>query len=253
MLNTVCILLLFGSDLIKAPATVLADRGTVVVSGKGGGRRWTADWAMEPIERNGKKAVRFTERGQGHVSPFSEEVRWSLESVWSAETGFQPLDSERIVTTLTGARLLTERKHFDVAKSMVRFERQRPEARSEVKSLKILPDTLIVEGIAGILRYLKFDQTGPFPAHLLTNEPRLYSVAFEIRGKERVKTPAGDFDCYKVEMVPHLGVLNVARYFFPKTFFWFSVAPPHFWVRYEGLENGPGTPEIAMELDRGSH
>jgi len=158
-----------------------------------------------------------------------------------------------ILTTLTGARLLTERKHFDVAKSMVRFERQRPEARSEVKSLKILPDTLIVEGIAGILRYLKFDQTGPFPAHLLTNEPRLYSVAFEIRGKERVKTPAGDFDCYKVEMVPHLGVLNVVRYFFPKTFFWFSVAPPHFWVRYEGLENGPGTPEIVMELDRGSH
>ena len=133
---------------------------------------------------------------------------------------------------------------------MVRFERRRSEGRSEAKSLKIPPDTLILEGIAGILRYLNFDRTGPFPAHLLTNEPRLYSVAFEIRGKEHVKTPAGEFDCYKVEMVPHLGVLNVVRYFFPKTLFWFTVAPPHFWVRYEGLENGPGTPEIVMELNR---
>src|SRR5437899_9444927 len=198
MLNTVCILLLFGSDLIKAPATVLADRGTVVVSGKGGGRRWTADWAMEPIERSGKKAVRFTERGQGHISPFSEEVQWSLESVWSAETGLQPLDSEKTITTPTGARLMTEQKHFDVAAGMVRFERQRSGGRPEVKSLKIPADTLIIEGIAGILRYLAFEQSGSLPAHLLTNEPRLYTVAFAIRGKEHVKTPAGEYYVYKV-------------------------------------------------------
>ena len=227
-----------------------ADHGRVVVSGKSGGRRWTANWTMEPVEQNGKKAIRFTERGQGHVSPFSEEVRWSLESVWSAEAGLQPLDSEKIITTPAGAQLVTERKHFDVAAGVVRFERQRSGGRPEVKSLKIPADTLIVEGIAGVLRYLAFEQSGSFPAHLLTNEPRLYSVAFAIRGKEHVKAPAGEYDCYKVEVVPNLGVLNLVRYFFPKTLFWFTVAPPHFWVRYEGLENGPGTPEIVMELDR---
>ena len=97
-----------------------------------------------------------------------------------------------------------------------------------------------------------FEQAKPFPAHLLSNEPRLYSVTFENRGLEHVKTPAGELDCYKIEMVPHLGVLNVVRYFYPKAFFWFTVAPPHFWVRYEGPENGPRTPEIIMELDRGS-
>ena len=119
-----------------------------------------------------------------------------------------------------------------------------------VNQLKVPPDALIVEGIAGILRYFPFEQTRPLSAHLLTNEPRLYSVGIEIRGKEHVKTPAGEFDCYKVEMIPHLGLLNIVRSFFPRTFFWFTVAPPHFWVRYEGLENGPGTPEIVMELDR---
>ena len=249
MLKAVSILLLFASDFIKAPATVPADHGTVVVSDKTGGRRWTANWTMEPGERNGKKAVRFTERGQGHVSPFSQEIRWSLESLWSAETGLQPLDSEKIITTSAGARLVTERKHFDAATGMVRFERQRSDGRSEAKSITVPPDTLIVEGIAGILRYLPFEQTGRLPAHLLTNEPRLYSVAFEIRGKEHVRTPAGEFDCYKVEMVPHLGVLNVVRSFFPKTFFWFTVAPPHSWVRYEGPENGRSTPQVVMELN----
>jgi len=250
MFPTILLILLSVFDLIKAPVETAKDTGAVLVSGKNGGRRWRATWTMEPAEHEGKKAVRFTERGQGHISPFPGEVRWSLESIWSAEKSFQPLDSEKIVTTPAGAPLVTERKHFDPVKGIVKFERRRAGAPPEEKSMRIPPDTLIAEGIAGILRYLTFEQTTAFPVHLLSNEPRVYSLTFENRGKEHVRTPAGEFDCYKIEMVPHLGVLNVVRAFYPKTFFWFTVAPPHFWVRYEGPESGPKTPEIVMELDR---
>jgi len=250
MVGALCILAIFLADLIKPPSIVPSDSGGVVVSMKGGERRWAAHWTMEPIERDRKKAIRFTERGQGHVSPYSSEVRWTLEAVWSAENGLRPVSTEKTVTSVTGARVAIERKHFDLAKNVVRFERQFSDGRSEEKSLSIPPDTLAVEGIAGILRFLPFDQVS-FPAHLLSNEPRLYSVTFETRGKERVRTPAGDFNAYKVEMVPHLGgLLNVFRSFAPKAFFWFTVEEPHFWVRYQGIENGPGTPEIVMELDR---
>ena len=44
-------------------------------------------------------------------------------------------------------------------------------------------------------------------------------------------------------------VLNLFRSLFPKTYFSFTVAAPHFWVRYEGLEIGRGTLEIVMELN----
>src|SRR5262249_17069882 len=130
----------------------------------------------------------------------------------------------------------------------VRFERQAANKRSEVKTLSITSDVLAVEGIAGVLRFLPFDGDS-FPAYLLSNEPKLYNVTFENRGKEHVKTPAGEFDAYKIEIVPHLGVLNVVRPFVPKTFMWFTVAAPHFWVRFEGPEAGVGTPEVVMELD----
>jgi len=253
MLNAVWIVLLFGFDLIKAPVALPADRGAVVVSDKSGQRRWSANWTMEPADRQGRKAVRFTERGQGHMDPFAGEIRWSLESSWSAEDGLRPLDSEKIITTLAGTRLATERKQFDLNNGTVHFERRFSDGRLREKSLDVPKDTLAVEGIAGVLRFLPFDRITSFPVHLLSNEPRLYSISFENRGKEHVRTPAGEFDCYKLEMVPHLGVLNVVRYFYPKAFFWFTVAPPHFWVRYEGPENGPGTPEIVMELDRDSH
>ena len=87
--------------------------------------------------------------------------------------------------------------------------------------------------------------------HLLSNEPKLYEVTFEARGRETVRTPAGEFECYKIEVVPHLGVLsNLAKLFAAKSYFWFTVSTPHVWVRYEGYENGPGTPRIRMELDK---
>jgi len=250
MITIIWILALLGTDFVKTPSVVPSDSGGVVASAKNGGRRWTASWTMEPFERNGKKAVRFTERGQGHVSPYSGEVRWSLEAVWSAENGLRPLETEKIVTSSTGARIATERKHFDLSNNTVRFERQYSDGRSEVKSISVPPDTLAVEGIAGVLRFLSFDRNMDFPAHLLSNEPRLYSVSFEMRSTDRVRTPAGEFEAYKVEMVPHVGFLNAFRSLLPKTYFWFTVAPPHFWVRFQGLENGPGTPEIVMELDR---
>jgi hypothetical protein len=244
----VSIVVLLGADLIKAPSTVPADHGSIVVTAKRGGRRWSANWTMEPGVRDGRKVVRFTERGEGRISPFSEEVRWSLEAVWSAETGLQPLDTEKNITTASGVWLATERKHFDHANRTVRFERQSANKRPETKTLSITPDALAVEGIAGILRFLPFERDS-FPAYLLSNEPKLYNVTFENRGRERVKTPAGEFEAYKIEVVPHLGLLNVVRPFVPKTLFWFTVAAPHFWVRYEGPENGVGTPEVVMELD----
>src|SRR5262245_36958858 len=104
---------LLGADLIKAPSVVPTDRGAIVVSAKRGGQRWSASWTMEPAVRDGRKVIRFTERGSGRISPFSEDVRWTLEAVWAAEGVLQPLDTDKIVTTPSGAWLAAERKHFD--------------------------------------------------------------------------------------------------------------------------------------------
>ena len=96
MLTAICLVVLLQAQLIKIPSALPADSGAVVVSSKGEGQRWTANWTMEPVERAGRKKLRLTERGRGHVSPFSEEIQWSLESVWSTENGVRPLDSEKI-------------------------------------------------------------------------------------------------------------------------------------------------------------
>ena len=238
-------------EILKPPAGANSEQGATITSLKGGVVRWRNEWTMERSTLNGRRIIRFTERGNGRYSPFEREVRWNVETAWTAEESFLPLQTERVVTDAAGRRLMRERKSFNFDGGAVEIDREDgPSGPQSRRSIKIPPDTLAVDGIAGALRALPFERPRPFQAHLLSNEPRLYEVSVEARGRERVRTPAGEFECYKVELVPGLGVLNLFRFAIPKAYFWFSVDPTHFWVRYEGLENGRGTPEVVMELAR---
>ena len=240
-----------SADPLKAPSQGVRQQGAIVTSAQGGGVRWTAEWALEPLTVNGQREVKITEAGQGRRSPFQQEVQWTVEALWKAESAFSPIRVERRVRDMNGRLLVTERKAFDIARGIVQFERlDAIDGRSTTKELHVPSDTLATEGIGMALSSLPFDSPQPFSAHLLTNAPALYAVTLEPRGRERVKTPAGEFECYKVELVARLGLLDLFQVFVPKTYFWFTVAPPHVWVRYQGLESGLGTPEVIMELAR---
>ena len=240
---------MFAAQL-KAPNVIPKDHGMVVASTNNGAVRWSANWTMAPWSVGGKNAVRFTETGKGHYSPFTQEVHWTLESVWLADGSFFPLQFEKTIRDTQGHTLAVEKKSFDRAGGIVKVERQNEKGVTDTSSFDAGPDILTIEGIAGILQNFPFGKAGnagSLRAHLLSNEPKLYDVTIESRGTERIKTPTGEVDCYKLEVVPHLGLLNIFKIFSTKTFFWFRVDAPHAWVRYQGLENGFGTPEIVME------
>ena len=234
--------------VISAPAAIPNERGTIVVSDQHGAQRWTADFTMAPATEGGLPAVRFTETGRGHYYPYTQTIQWKVEAVWTADKDFHPLRFQRTVMDANGRTITTERKTFDAAHRSAKFEREGSAISPLKKVIRIPPDTLTVEGIAGILRFLPFDHWHSVSFHFLTNEAKVYEMKVEQRGKERVKTPAGEFESYRIELVPNLGVLNVLHSLLPKANFWFSATTPHFWVRYTGPENGPGSPEIVMEL-----
>lgn len=248
IMKSVVFLMLILPDGIPAPRAIAGESGGTVAAGGGGAQRWSGGWTMEPAQENGRPAVHFTEEGKGQYSGFTGPISWTADAVWSADGTLRPLRSEKVVKDANGKVIEKERMRFDPARGSVKYERERDGRIVESKQMSVPPDTLAPEGIAGILRFLPFDHLRKQTVHILSNEPKLYEVKVEMRGRERVKTPAGEFECYKVEMVPELGALNLVRPFLPKEYFWFSTEPSHFWVKYEGLENGPGTPQISMEL-----
>ncbi len=240
-----------AAESLPTPPLSGAERGAVVTLASDGSVRWRAEWTGEATVVDGAPAARLTEAGRGHYGAFGQEVTWTVEAIWRAGERFAPLRIERTVRDVDGRLLMRERKTFDAAAGVARVERQDAIGRTSLaRTIEVPGDTLAVEGIATALRALPFDPPRPVEAHLLTAEPKLYEVTLVPRGRERISTPAGTFDCYKVELVPHLGFLGVLRPFVPKTYFWFAVDPPHFWVRYEGLESGLGSPRVVMDLAR---
>jgi hypothetical protein len=236
-------------EVLKPPLSANREKGMTTTSLKGGPLRWKSEWTMERESGQGQRTVRFTEKGSGRYSGFDREVRWDTETTWTIGEAFRPMRTERTVTDMAGKPLVTEQKSFNFDKGTVDIEREELSTGHKFRRLLSIPaDTLTVDGIAGALRSLPFEQARPVELHLLSNEPRLYDVSLEVRGRERVRTPAGQFDCYKVELRPGLGVLNLFGFLIPKAYFWFTVDPPHYWVRYEGPENGRGTPQVVMEL-----
>jgi uncharacterized protein DUF3108 len=238
-----------STELLKPPPSANSEKGTTTTSLKGGLVRWKSDWTMERGIGQLQRTVRFSEKGAGHYSGFDQEVRWNTDTTWTSGDAFRPLRTERTVTDMAGKPLLRELKSFNFDKGTVDMERDDlSTGRKSRRSLKIPADTLSVDGIAAALRSLPFERSTPVELHLLSNEPRLYDVRLEVRGRERVRTPAGEFQCYKVELVPGLGVLKLFGFLIPNAYFWFTVDAPHYWVRYEGPENGRGTPQVVMEL-----
>lgn len=254
MTNTLALLLLtllVTGDLKTPPMSGNRERGSTIVRAKDGRERWKNVWTMERTTVDGKPVLRFTEEGRGIRSPYDQETVWTILSLWTDESPPRPIRSESTTSDFKGRPLVRESKVFDFARSQVEIEKTDSRTgKAKRETMRLPPDTLAVDGLAGILRGLDFGATAPYAAHLLTNEPKMYDITFETRGREKIQTEDGEVECYKVEVVPHAGVLNVFRGLYPKTIFWFQVEDPHTWVRYVGSENGPGSPEIVMQRQR---
>jgi hypothetical protein len=238
-----------SADLLKSPPMAATEeKGTTVTRTKGSAARSKAQWSIEKTKSDGRDVVKMTETGQGAYSGFNQEVRWNIEAYWSTGDAFRPLRFQKTVTDKSGKSLVQEMKQFNWTKHQVRFERRDlKDGKTTAKVMTIPDDTLTVEGIAAALRALPFETKRPFAAHFLTNEPKLYDITLEVRGREKIQTAAGSFDCYKVELVPHVGALDAFRFLFPKAYFWFTVDPLHTWIRFQGPENGPSSQEIIIE------
>ena len=221
--------------------------------------RWTADWVLERIEEGPPEVyfVRDELRGEFGRRDTSQvrvtEARFLLE-----DGRIRMLQSVLTVRDPEGEVLRILEKDFDYRERVVRtVERDRRRGRERSREFRMGEELVDTKEIVSYLRGFPF--SAPEAAEeavgrriefrLLNESPTTYSVRAEYRGVEMVETPAGNFSCHKLRLVPDLGILTfVGRWVSPDLYMWFTVAPPHFWVKYRGLEGDLRTPSVVSEL-----
>lgn len=77
----------------------------------------------------------------------------------------------------------------------------------------------------------------------------IFKVRVKNLGEEKVTVPSGTYDCYKLKIIPDLGLLDkpLGRAM-PGIFVWQDKKYPHLPVKYEGPMDGPTRPAVIAEM-----
>ncbi|MGD0661906.1 MAG: hypothetical protein ABSD38_27925 [Syntrophorhabdales bacterium] len=113
----------------------------------------------------------------------------------------------------------------------------------EIKHLDI-PEgkTLALEGsLMTLLRFFPYDSTTRWELFMIDFSGRSVTATARQAGIERITVPAGEFSCYRMEVLVHTFILS------PTIVCWVTTEKPHFVVRSEG-KRGIFTPKYITTL-----
>ncbi|MBN2051379.1 MAG: hypothetical protein JW760_13080 [Spirochaetales bacterium] len=120
-----------------------------------------------------------------------------------------------------------------------------PEARPG--EIRILDTTSIIYALRGY----PFSDPKPLRITFLStgDESSDFELSVMSAGKENISLRDRTLECYRLELSFKMsGVFAVFSKMVPKTRLWYSAAPPHYLVKYQGQNGPPGTPMTTMEI-----
>jgi len=211
---------------------------------------WQAFRSVNKMEKDNLQIVTISEQGRGNYNNALEDLRWVVES----RINFSPrplvLDVMRTAYSSDSKELWRKNKIFDYSHKRLIAEHFNDSQLTKRKSIPLPSGSVFTSEILPlILRGYDFEAQKPYSFYIFSWDAKLFKMQARRIDKEIVRTPAGEFECYKIEISPALGFVDiVSRYIIPKTYLWFTVKEPHFWVKYEGLETGFASPYVVMEI-----
>lgn len=121
-------------------------------------------------------------------------------------------------------------------------ERHRGEKRIIKEFIVPKGKTLAVDAsLLVLLRSFPFDQSKERDIFMIDFSQYSISVAVSQSAVENIRVPAGEFECYRMEVVVKLFIFR------PKIIYWITKAKPHFLVKHEGKKS-PFSPSYITYL-----
>ncbi|MBI4208098.1 MAG: hypothetical protein HY538_00125 [Deltaproteobacteria bacterium] len=181
----------------------------------------------------------------GHGSPsivITEKVKYLngikifTESTYGAKEKLIPIHQKRTMWGIEGKQILFQ----DL---------------SGLDFRAIYPSDTYLPGYSGFeLRGVLQNSDQKISFHAASSFFIVNQMHLEVDGVERVKIPAGEWECYRVKMSPDArdivqGSVTsfVANRFIPSYYFWFTRESPHRFIKFEG-SIGPSIPEMIIEV-----
>lgn len=230
-----------SAEIIKLKSVVWGTDKLAATDKSSGQALWTSATTTQKTVSNGKTFLVITDVGSGIYGKDKKNQSWRSEAFYNYSGNVAtPYQTTLAYKDQSGKTISTINKYYDPKSRqiLVKYDGRQ-------KTFDLYDDLIDKELLGVSLGNYPFAQPRDLQLHLLTNEPTLYSITIKYRGRE---TQNGQ-DCYKIEMIPDLGALNIFGAFVPKTYFWYTVSSPHKFVRYEGLESGLGTPYIVLRSE----
>lgn len=150
---------------------------------------------------------------------------------------------------ISGLRTISNHQHEQVREEKVERADQRvyvergAERDEKRKQYELPPHTrLAVDGsLPVLLRSFPFNEGKEWKVFMVDFSGYAIPVTVRQAGIEKVLVPAGEFECYRMEIVVDIPLLH------PKVTFWISVRKPNFMVKHLG-KRGPFTPSYVTSL-----
>ena len=193
----------------------------------------------------GQEFVIIETNGRGRT-PKGESVTTNRTAYYTIKDGLLTVHSQNSETSKEGNPFLVSRADFDWKKGEASFEFTNFEkAQEEKKTVKLSPDTVLVQDLTIYTQNMLIK--GEKERTVRAIVPTGTSFNMKIRAidePEEINVQGKKRACYRVEMKPDLGLISLL---IPNVNYWFSADKPYDFLRYEGLQSGPGSPDIIQE------
>ena len=211
-----------------------------------GEERYRSVAKAQIIKHKDKFFIYLEERGKWNAGRDKQSITW-FASVYSSLDGTKitPYLIKVVKKNSQGKIISVVDKFYDRKNKIVMCN-----INGITKEFKFEDNMVDQQNLVVYLMNYPFEEKKDLNLQLLTNEPALHEITIKYKGTEKLTIENVEVECYKLEMIPNLGILNIFRIFIPKFYFWYETKPPHNFIKYEGLEDGLGTPYVVVEAQR---
>jgi hypothetical protein len=202
-------------------------------------------WSYTRVQEGGKTFIVCKTAGDNDKKG-AERIDWTEESkIEELPDRFRTVFWKK---TSTGAEQMDWelRYHWDAGNAAYSFT-DRAAGKSEKKTFAIDKNTFPGDAVYIVLRGFPFEKGAGtvVNAKVLNTDGTLSGGQVIHRGEEKLTTPMGTFDTYKLELKPTgaLGLLPT------KLFMWFTKDAPHRVVRFDGFEGLSRTKTVVHQYE----